>query len=209
MLPRVARTALIISCFGFGVVGVVACSVDALIFWGSLGLLVGVCGWLVAEDLPSIRAHVGKGLSDVRWGALVGGAVLAGYVTIVGLATVLGTVAAAAVVVVAVAFWAYRRFVPRRTTTASPEPRTAPEPPAPDTRPGVAALSDDDLCLAWRRSYFELQRAGDERTRYSVVMRRQEYLDELDRRNRKGFVRWLDSGARAGGDPHRYLAADG
>ncbi|QWF77925.1 hypothetical protein [Amycolatopsis sp. CA-230715] len=205
MLPRAARTALILFCFVFGVVGVVASPVEALIFWGVLGASVGVCGWLVAGDLLAIRARAGKGLSGPRWGAMIGGAWIASYLTIVGLVTVFGTLAAAAVVVVIAAFWCYQRFFRRRTAACSPVPQAC----VPQEEPGVADLSDDDLCLAWRRSYFELQKAGDENTRYSVVVRRQEYLDELDRRNHKGFARWLASGARAGGDPHRYLAADG
>ncbi|WP_328618164.1 hypothetical protein OHS18_20695 [Amycolatopsis sp. NBC_00355] len=69
----------------------------------------------------------------------------------------------------------------------------------------VAELSTDDLCTAWRRSYFQLLVARDPATRRSMVQRRQDYLDELERRDRRGFVRWLHSGARAGGDPGPFL----
>ncbi|WP_410625799.1 hypothetical protein [Amycolatopsis sp. cmx-8-4] len=75
-------------------------------------------------------------------------------------------------------------------------------PPAP--RP-VAELSTGDLCTAWRRSYFQLLVARDAATRRSMVERRQDYLDELERRDRRGYVRWLHSGARAGGDPGPFL----
>jgi hypothetical protein len=70
-------------------------------------------------------------------------------------------------------------------------------------------LSTAELCLAWRRSYVELQTADGEAARHGVVQRREEYLDELEARNRDGFARWLASGARASGDPQRYLAAGG
>jgi len=30
-------------------------------------------------------------------------------------------------------------------------------------------------------------------------------IDEIERRDRDGFARWLDTGARAGSDPSRYL----
>lgn len=75
-------------------------------------------------------------------------------------------------------------------------------PPAP--RP-VAELSTGDLCAAWRRSYFQLLVARDAATRRSTVERRQDYLDELERRDPRGFVRWLHSGARAGSDPGPFL----
>ncbi|MFJ1761289.1 hypothetical protein ACIOD2_13280 [Amycolatopsis sp. NPDC088138] len=74
----------------------------------------------------------------------------------------------------------------------------------PPSRP-VAELSTDELCTAWRRSYFQLLVARDAPARRSTVQRRQDYLDEIERRDRRGFVRWLDSGARAGGDPAPYL----
>ncbi|MDT7796755.1 MAG: hypothetical protein QOI78_188 [Actinomycetota bacterium] len=74
----------------------------------------------------------------------------------------------------------------------------------PPSRP-VAELSTDELCTAWRRSYFQLLVARDAPARRSTVQRRQDYLDEIERRDPRGFVRWLHSGARAGGDPAPYL----
>jgi hypothetical protein len=38
-----------------------------------------------------------------------------------------------------------------------------------------------------------------------VGEQRRAYLDEMARRDPEGFHRWLDSGARAAGDPSRYL----
>lgn len=206
MFPRSVRTALIVLCSVFGFVGMVVSPAEAVIFWGVLGLVAGVCVWLVAEDLPAIGTWFGRGLSEARRGAAAAAAVITSYLTIVGLATVFGTFAAAAVAVVVVAAWACWRFLPR-PAAGPPAPRTVRQLRVPEQGPGVAGMSDDELCLAWRRSYFELQRADDEDARYGVVVRRQQYLDELERRNREGFVRWLASGARAGGDPLRYLAA--
>ncbi|MDT7797070.1 MAG: hypothetical protein QOI78_503, partial [Actinomycetota bacterium] len=76
--------------------------------------------------------------------------------------------------------------------------------PAPPSVP-VAEMGTEELCAAWRRSYFQLRLATDPRAFRQVVQRRQSYLDELERRDRRGFRRWLDSGARAGGDPGPYL----
>ncbi|MGW4490329.1 hypothetical protein ACWEOE_41800 [Amycolatopsis sp. NPDC004368] len=85
----------------------------------------------------------------------------------------------------------------RQTTSASHTGAPRPMP--------VSALSLDELCLAWRRSFVQLQHAGDERGRPIVVSAWQAYLDELERRNRHGFAKWLDSGARAAGDPSRFV----
>lgn len=95
-----------------------------------------------------------------------------------------------------------------RVRTVPPSPGRRAEPAKTVRCPGPAAvtsLSVDELCLAWRRSFVLLQRARDEQTRHALVAARQAYLDELERRDRRGFVKWLDSGARAAGDPSRFV----
>ena len=74
--------------------------------------------------------------------------------------------------------------------------------------PALATLSTPELCLAWRRSYLALGELPTGPTRSELVTLRQSMLDEIERRDPAGFHRWLDAGARAGGDPGRYLAAD-
>lgn len=71
--------------------------------------------------------------------------------------------------------------------------------------PEPNGLIDLELCLAWRRSFVTLRHASDARDRLGVVELRQRYLDELEQRHPFCFRRWLDSGARAAGDPSRYL----
>ena len=44
--------------------------------------------------------------------------------------------------------------------------------------------------------------------RCDIVRMRECLLDVLERRDRDGFTRWLDTGARAGSDPGRYLGTD-
>jgi hypothetical protein len=66
-------------------------------------------------------------------------------------------------------------------------------------------LDDASLCLAWRRSFVLLTRCTSVSQQMSLVQQRQEYLDELERRSPRGLVAWLDSGARASGNPLRYL----
>ena len=71
-----------------------------------------------------------------------------------------------------------------------------------------AALSDDALCLAWRASFSALQSARSPAERLSVVDERRAYLDELENRNARGMAAWLASGARAAGDPSRFVHGD-
>lgn len=68
----------------------------------------------------------------------------------------------------------------------------------------VAALTDPDLCLAWRVSYVALQR-HTVRDRPTIVSFRAVVLDELQRRHPTEFHRWISAGARAASNPARYL----
>lgn len=74
-------------------------------------------------------------------------------------------------------------------------------PPAPP----VASLSTAELVRAWRGSFNSLLRAQTTAAISAIVVRRQQYLDELERRDPAGLQRWLASGARAASDPTRYL----
>jgi hypothetical protein len=91
------------------------------------------------------------------------------------------------------------------------QPRQRPEPSRitvallPRTTEQIRSMPDDDLCLAWRRSYVALIAAGSARERVLVVDQRQRFLDELQRRSPGAFADWLDSGARAPGNPLPYL----
>ena len=71
----------------------------------------------------------------------------------------------------------------------------------------LPALDDDELCLAWRRSFQMLNAAGSPGERLLLVEQRQRYLDELERRSPDGLTNWLTSGARAPGNPLPYLRA--
>ncbi len=73
---------------------------------------------------------------------------------------------------------------------------------APDA---LDALSTPQLCLAWRSSYLRLHRVTSSPATAQIVLVRQRMLDELERRDRAGFERWLSTGARADSDPSRYI----
>jgi hypothetical protein len=68
-------------------------------------------------------------------------------------------------------------------------------------------MDDAMLCLAWRVSFAALQRPVlPPSSRLRIVDRRRELLDELERRNPRGFQAWLASGARAAADPTKYIS---
>ncbi|MFF0344642.1 hypothetical protein [Kribbella sp. NPDC004875] len=69
----------------------------------------------------------------------------------------------------------------------------------------VGELSDEELCLAWRRSFTQLQRALAPDRRQAMVDVRRAYLDELERRHPDSFASWLASNPRAAGDPARFF----
>ncbi|TDD27747.1 hypothetical protein E1218_09510 [Kribbella turkmenica] len=89
-----------------------------------------------------------------------------------------------------------------------PEPPPTPEPVAPKAPEPVdlTSLSDEDLCLAWRRSFTELQSCTTDEQRLLVIANRHAYLDELERRAPDAFSQWLDSGARAAGNPAKFFS---
>jgi hypothetical protein len=69
----------------------------------------------------------------------------------------------------------------------------------------VEGLTDEELCRGWRASYKVLQHQPSAAQMAAAVAERQTYLDELERRNPRGFAAWLASGARAPGNPLPYL----
>ena len=75
--------------------------------------------------------------------------------------------------------------------------------------PDPAGLSIDELCRAWRVSFLELKTAHGPNALENVTQLRRRYLDELCYRDPEGFHQWLDDGARAAGDPSRYIRQRG
>ena len=199
MLTRAIRVAAIGFVCVFATLGALDTSVVALLGWCVLGLIIGA---VVAIVFPRNRTWA----PDPRTGALAAAGFVALSLAVTGMLATLGGGLTAAVLAVfglaALVAGLRRRPVPRVGPAADDVIAAVTQ--APQARP-VAELSTDELCTAWRRSYFQLLVARDAPTRRGMVERRQDYLDELERRDRSGFVRWLASGARAGGDPGPYL----
>ncbi len=205
------------------VVGFAVLPAGLLLGWAVVALTIGGLAAHIARDAHATGNHGGR-LSDAiphRSPRRIAGVtamltyltvpVLAGTAALLGAAAA-STVAVLAVLLAAATLWARRNKHHRAPFIADP----APQRPAPDGehRPpaaaGVApdalsALSTAQLCLTWRSSYLRLHRATSCPAAAELVLLRQRLLDELERRDRAGFGRWLSTGARAASDPGRYV----
>lgn len=205
MVTRSAGALLLVPACVLAVVGAVHTSADALIGWVLVGVAAAV---LVALGAPRSRPG-GRGP-----GLLLGAATAALFVmaclAIAGLLTAFGGgfTAAVLILLVVAGLWAGNRHRRRQRE----KPVTRPDPhdvlaavTLPVSSVPVAGLTTEELCASWRRSYFQVLLAPDASSRHQIAQRRQDLLDELERRDPRGFLRWLESGARPGGDPGPYL----
>lgn len=206
VVPLIAVLGLLVAGLRLGIFG-------ALTLFLSTGALIG------AATAALRRVDDPATWRELAWpGALGGTVALAtiGMTVLVGPGAVLILLACALSSPRALAWFRHRRNrslhnLPRSESPAPPDTVD----PAAVTRAALhradgdgstpESMSDAAICRAWRRSYLLLQRAGSVTARMVVVQQRQRYLDELERRNPTGLSGWLASGARAAGDPSRYI----
>jgi hypothetical protein len=72
----------------------------------------------------------------------------------------------------------------------------------------VQSLSVEALGQEWLRTSAALARGPGAALRQVLVDRRQQALDELERRDPAGFARWLAQDAFVDSDPARYVSSD-
>jgi hypothetical protein len=193
-----------------------------LVLWGWQSVLGLVVSFLVIASLAVVAVWGGDESHDLRQTATVSAYLTLGLTAAAGLVAATGGLGLLLIVVLAITsphldLWRrVREWVgPSRTTPYGPaaawpphdaatEPGPAPAPAAPAVE-DLTTLDDAALVLAWRRSFVQLEAARSELDRLTVVARRQQLLDELERRCPEGVARWLASGARAQGNPQPYL----
>lgn len=188
---------------------------------------------LFSTGMPTTRANAGSAdAASADWRRLVdhtvvgtGGAMAA----LGGLRASVGATFVVALVLAVTATWAFGWRIPgvggpapsrpsvgtqrgeRARSTASGDtaaqgvrgPVSEPEVPTPAA--DLQSMTTTELVLAWRRSYSQLLRVRTALQLAAVAARRQQLLDELERRDGAGVERWLRSGARAASDPSRFL----
>jgi hypothetical protein len=156
--------------------------------------------------------------------------VLSGIAALAG--GLVATVVASLGAVAALAVWLMRTpdRRPRAGTRRPPAPARAPDPLRPSQPlppvpwhaappavarpeaaggarllPPVCDLPTDALGREWTRTTAALAGRLEPAARSSIVARRQDALDELERRDPAGFARWLAAGPLPGSDPASYV----
>ena len=183
------------------------------------GALAACLGWGTAREstAPVRRSNTEAAVLAAAWtvGVLLvlsGASVLAGGVA--------AAVLAGAAAVVALAVWVARtpkdhpgrsassaRPTAHGTAPTRPHPSSMPSRPAPRTGdlPPVRTMGTAELGREWLESAAGLSGRLDAATRAAVVRRRQETLDELERRDPEGFARWLMTGPAPDRDPADFV----
>jgi hypothetical protein len=211
---------------GFGIL-----CLGVLAVLGGLGLepggrvAVGVAGVLAAaiavgvtRDLPrpGSRPALESAVQAAAW-TMGGLLVLAGTAALVGgvVAVLAGAAVVGAWLVVRAVRPRARSVRPHRTPRPVSWPWTGPGVllvPAPPGSPAgtggtsrIAALSTPELGQEWIRTAAALGGRLGPAERQALVCRREEILDELERRDPVGFVRWLAEGPAPGTDPAGYV----
>ncbi|WP_100500230.1 hypothetical protein [Geodermatophilus chilensis] len=192
-LPRPLLWAGAVVGAGLAVVGGLALRPPGVVAVG-LAAVVAAClaAGVARESGPGRQAVV-----DAAWKA--GVATVAVLLVLSGTAVLGGAVLTLLVAGVAAGTWTVVWLVrsSRRTSAATV---AAASPPAVPLSP-VSALSTEALGREWVRTTTALSGPLDARTREAIVVRRQQTLDELERRDPDGFARWLSGLPLAGSDP--------
>ncbi|TFV61826.1 hypothetical protein E4P41_09100 [Geodermatophilus sp. DF01-2] len=178
---------------GLAVVGGLALRPPGLVAVG-LAAVVSAClaGGVVRESRPERHAIV-----EAAWKA--GAATVAVLLVLSGTAVLGGTVLTLLVAGAAAAGWTGVWLV--RTHRAPAPPAVAEFRPPSFPLPPVSSLSTGDLGREWVRTTTALNGRLDARTREAIVVRRQQTLDELERRDPDGFARWIAGVPMPGSDP--------
>lgn len=209
----------------------VACvGVGASGFGASTVMGIAMLTFIIAFTLSMARLPQGSGGSDANavdppskrsvmisiglgaCGSMAAFALL-GFCAIAGPAS--GPIVWASLAIAAIVLWLLRGRhrmpapVIDAVRTSAPAGRNTQDPADAALGEGMLAdMSIPQLCQAWRQSRVALRdNRLDPAQRVQVAEARRRYLDELERRDPIGFSRWLESGARAGGDPLKFITS--
>jgi hypothetical protein len=189
-----------IGCAGLlALAGGIALGGPGLVAVGVGGLLAGCTAVGLARESPTPRRR-----STLEYSVQAVCGTVGALLVLAGIAAVAGGVVAvlsvgATVAVLLIRFG--RSRPPAAGTMAGPPSGVLRFPVA---QP-VAVLTTAELGLEWTRTTKALAGRLDARVRASLVLRREEVLDELERRDPDGFGRWLSAGPLADSDPSGHV----
>ncbi len=192
-LPRLLLWTGAVAGAGLAVVGGLALRPPGLVAVG-LAAVVSAClaAGVARESRPGQQAVV-----DAAWKA--GAATVAVLLVLSGTAVLGGAVLTLVVAGSAVGTWTVVWLVRSSPRTSLSAVAGTGRPAVP--LPPVSALSTEALGQEWVRTTTALSGPLDARTREAIVLRREQTLDELERRDPDGFARWLSGLPLAGSDP--------
>ena len=212
-LHRVLLGAVLLCLGALALAGGLALQGSGLVAVGVVGLLAGCTTAGIARergDRP--RRSFLESAVQVTAASVVGMLAVAGITALAG-----GAVATLSVLAAVVGWLLVRLRRDRRRVGATREADgQAPanwvvQPPA-DTSGGVSgllppvpSLSTEALGQEWTRTTAVLAGRLDPAAREALVLRREETLDELERRDPAGFARWLMAGPTLGTDPAAFV----
>jgi hypothetical protein len=221
------RSPLRRSLLGIGIaLGGAVAVVGGLTLWGPGLVAVGVAGGVVAGLAAGVvRESPGgsrQAAVEMAWQACAWtmGAILlvAGVATLAGgVVAAIVSLAAVGVLVLVVLRRLRRQHGAGGTVTTLARWTTAPAVPSPvPVRPAetpvrdlpVAQLTTSALGGEWLRTTSALAGRLQPAARASIVRRRQETLDELERRDPAGFARWMAGGPAPGSNPAQFVQRD-
>ena len=192
-LPRLLLWTGAVAGAGLAVVGGLALRPPGLVAVG-LAALVSAClaAGVARESRPGQQAVV-----DAAWKA--GAATVAVLLVLSGTAVLGGAVLTLMVAGAAAGTWTVVWLARSSPRTPASAVAAARQPAVP--LPPVSSLSTEALGQEWVRTTTALSGPLDARTREAIVVRREQTLDELERRDPEGFARWLSGLPLAGSDP--------
>ena len=214
-LPRVLLWGAGLVCGLVAVAGGLALQGPELVAVGVAGVLAACMAAGIARETPAGA----RSRSAVEAAAFAGAATVGVLLLLAGIAALAGGAAAFLVVVtVLVGLFVVRLVRVRGTAARSGPGLTAPlphpaaaQPAGPSTElagllPPVAVLPTAALGQEWLRTNAILAGRLGAAARASLVARREEALDELERRDPAGFARWMAAGPTLSSDPAGYVS---
>jgi hypothetical protein len=170
---------------------------------------VGVAAVLAACTAAGIAREKpgGHRRSMMEAAATAGAATVAALLVLAGVAALAGSAVAVLTLMVAVlGTLAVRVALSHRAGRLVASPGAARLGVLPSAAgPPIAVLPTAELGQEWLRTTAALAGPLEPAARASIVLRRQETLDELECRDRVGFGRWLATGPAAGSDPAVFV----
>jgi hypothetical protein len=214
-LPRVLAGLLVVGGGAVAVVGGLSLHGSGPVALGVAAVLAACVGAGIARE--SARPVLQGALQSAAW-------TVAGMLFLFGLAVLAGppaaVVAAAVGGTAVVTFWLIRsgRGGPGHAASAPAGPPAPHAPvgeratgfrpvPAAASLPPVAAMSTRALGREWLMTGAALAARLEPVARQAIVRRREEALDELERRDPAGFARWLAADP-AGADPAEFVQGE-